>query len=173
MRFVTCFVILVFLLALQTTLKTTFPIMTFCYDLAIPLIIFLILLRSRLETWLSILAAGIGVNMISGAPLGVYMITYIWLFMLFKNVKAYFHTPDSSLFIILVIIGVVVEQLIFGVFYMIQAPIANLSPHAIYWVLIQVLLAGVTSPVIFIILLKIFDVSDKLTFKADQNALKT
>jgi hypothetical protein len=172
MRFITCFTILIFLVACQTALKKTFPILTISFDLLIPLIVFLILLRSKVETWLSIIAAGIGVNMLSGAPMGVYLITYIWLFMLFKNVKSYFHTPDSFLFIILVIIGVLVEQLIFGVFYMIQSPTRILSLHALYMTLLQIVLAGITSPVIFIILRKVFDVSDKLTLQDDQGALK-
>jgi len=165
MRFITCFTILIFLMAFQTALKTTFPIVTTCYDLLIPLIVFLILSRSRVETWLTVIVAGIGVNMLSGAPLGVYLITYIWMFMLFKNVKTYFHTPDSSLFITLVIISVIFEQLIFGVFYMIQAPAEKFFSHALYVTCLQVLLAGITSPVAFFILNKLFDVSDKLVFQ--------
>jgi hypothetical protein len=168
MRFITCFAILIFLVACQTALKAFFPKLIFCFDLLVPFIVFLILLRSRIETWLAIIAGGIGVNVLSGAPLGIYLITYIWLFMLFKNVKAYFHTPDSSLFFILVIIGVFVEQFIFGVFYLIQAPAWHLSPHAFSVAVTQVFLAGVISPVIFVVFKKIFSVSDKLSFNYDQ-----
>lgn len=172
MRFITCFTIIVFLVAFQTALIMTFPILTISFDLLIPLIVFLILLRSKVETWLSIIAAGIGVNTLSGVPMGVYLITYIWLFMLFKNVKTYFHTPDSFLFVILVSIGVLVEQLIFGAFYMIQSPAPALSLHAISMAVLQIILAGVTSPFLFVVLKKIFDVSDKLTFQNDQSVLK-
>jgi cell shape-determining protein MreD len=129
------------------------------------LIVFLILLRSRVETWLTMIVASLGVNMLSGAPLGGYLITYIWMFMLFKNVKTYFHTTDSSLFISLVIISVIFEQLVFGMFYMIQSPAEIIFSQVFSVTCLQVLLAGVTSPVVFIILNKIFDVSDKLTFQ--------
>jgi cell shape-determining protein MreD len=154
--------------AFQTAVKTSSPLMTFCYDLTIPLIVFLILMRSRLEACLCVFFAGVGVNMISGAPLGVYLITYIWLFMLFKNLKSYFHTPDSLLFVVLVVIGVMVEQLIFGMFYMIQAPIKALSLHAVYQVLLQIVIAGISGPFFFILFFKIFHVSDTLTFQAEQ-----
>ncbi len=133
MRFITCFTILVFLVACQTALKKTFPILTISF---------------------------------------VYLITYVWLFMLFKNVKTYFHTPDSFLFVILVSIGVLVEQMIFGAFYMIQSPAQGISLHAISVTVLQIILAGVTSPFLFIVLKKIFDVSDKLTFQNDQGVLK-
>ncbi len=172
MRFITCFTIFVFLVACQTALKKTFPILNISFDLLIPCIVFLILLRSKVETWLSIIAAGIGVNTLSGAPMGVYLITYIWLFMLFKNVKTYFHSPDSFLFVILVSTGVMVEHLIFGAFYMIQSPAQGISLHAISVTVLQIVLAGVTSPFLFVFLKKIFDVSDKLTFQNDQGVLK-
>jgi hypothetical protein len=168
MRFITCFAILIYLVACQTALKSFFPKLTFCFDLLIPFIIFLILLRSKVEIWLSIIAAGIGVNVMSGAPLGVYLITYIWLFMLFKSVKVYFHSPDSSLFFILVIIGVFVQQLIFGLFYLIQKSAGGVSPYAFYVAFMQIFLAGAISPVLFIIFKKIFDVSDKLSFQKDR-----
>jgi hypothetical protein len=67
-----------------------------------------------------------------------------------------------------VIIGVLVEQLIFGVFYLIQSPEGNISSKVFYVTLIQVFLAGVISPVIFVIFKKIFDVSDKLSFQDDK-----
>jgi hypothetical protein len=97
------------------------------------------------------------------------LITYIWLFMLFKNVKTYFHTPDSFLFVILVIIGVVVEQLIFGLFYMHHSTSWTLFLHALYIASLQIIFAGITSPVVFMILKKIFDVSDKLSFQDFQS----
>jgi hypothetical protein len=164
MRFITCFTVTIFLLGLQTALTAKFSMLRVCFDLLIPFIVFLILMRPRIEIWLVIVAAGIGVNMMSGAPIGAYLITYIWLFILFKNVKSFFHTPDLSLFIILVMIGVVLEQIIFYFFHMLHSPEKSVYLNVFYLSLMQIFLVGALSPVFFSVFKKIFYVADKLTF---------
>lgn len=163
MRFITCLTIVILLISIQTTLIKAFPVFTASFDLLIPFVVFLILFRSRLEIWLVIFVAGIAVNMVSGAPIGIYLITYAWLFMLFKNVKMYFHTPDSSLFVILVTIGVMIEQLIFIAFHFIQKSSLIFSMHPFQTIFTQILVVCFSSPFILMIFGKIFYVSDRFS----------
>lgn len=118
---------------------------------------FLTLFRSRMETYIVIIGGGILMNMLSGAPLGVYIIAYIWIFLLLKNITVYLHLHGSLLFTLFVIIGVMIEQLIFGLFYIIQTSSMNLSLYDLRIIFLQVLIAGVTSPTFFIIFKKIFN----------------
>ncbi len=163
MRFIICLAIAIFLISLQTALIIEFLLLPASFDFLISFIVFLILFRSWSETWLVIILGGLAVNTLSGAPMGVYMITYILLFIFFKNVKAYFHTLDSFLFIILVMIGVMVEQVIFGAFIFIQESYMFFSMSTLRTFFSPIFMAGVLSPLILMLFNKIFYLFDRLS----------
>ncbi len=167
MRLVSCFTLLVFFAAFQTALRTASPRDVFCFDGMIALIVYMILMRSRLETWFTAIVAGIGVNMLSGAPMGVYLISYIWMIVLFRNIKSYFHTSVFWLFVALVVIGIVIEQVIFGAFFVFYSGIFRMSWNAVYLTWMQIFWAAVLSPVIFLMIRKVFEATDQLRFRTD------
>jgi len=161
MRIITCLLIAIFFISVQTTLIKAFIGLTASFDLLIPFIIFLILFGSQLEIWLVILFGGVAVNMVSGAPIGIYLIIYVWIYVLFKNIKIYFQTPDSLLFVTLVIMSIMIEQLIFIVFsfFYKSSLIFSLRPFQIIFV--QILLAFLFSPFLLTFFHKVFSILEQ------------
>ena len=89
--------------------------------------------------------------MLSGAPLGIYMFVYAWILLLFTKAKLYLHLRDPVLFQMIVIIGILIENIIFGLFFAFQAMSLNLSLYACQIVLIQLVWVFLTIPFIFIV----------------------
>lgn len=151
-----CFLAGVILIGVQTSLVAALPAWLPFYNLLIPYVIFLSLFRRASEALPQILWVGLVMDMISGAPSTVYLMVFIILFVLFRNIKIYFQLVDSFLFVILIAVGVVIEHLVFGVVSILQNLSVAPSLFAAYVVFIHFMWAVITGPLLFAIFSRTF-----------------
>lgn len=139
----------IILIGVQTSLVAVLPPWLPFYNLLIPYVIFLTLFRPVFETLPQIIMASFFMDMISGAPLAAYTITFIVLFVLFRNIKTYFQLLDSYLFVILIAVGVVIEHAVFGIALLFENFSAEPSLFSAYVIFIHCIWAIITGPLLF------------------------
>ena len=101
------------LIIFQTTIIPHIPLFNNFYDLLIPFIIYLGLFRPTREGILFILALGFLMDNLSGGPFGLYVTTYLWLFIVVKLLIKYLHARNNILLLFIVAGGVLMENVIF------------------------------------------------------------
>ncbi len=150
------------LIVLQTTiLPNSFGSLRF-YDLIIPVAIYFSLYRPFREGFPVLLLAALAMDMISGAPAGIYLTTYIWLFLAFRQTWRFFDVKHSYFYPVLVVIGVLFQLLIFWVVISIHAGHVVFTEYGIRLVFFQVFLVVITAPFIFPFLQMFFGAADRL-----------
>lgn len=152
MRFAGSIVFFVLLICLQTTIFYNVSDMLCLYDLLIPPVVYLTLFRPYKAELVTIIIAGIIMDLLSEAPMGFYLITYTAILLVFQKSKKYFHVRNMGLFLIVSVIGILTEYCLFNVFTTIQAMTMDVSSHVIQTVLFQVMWAFPTVPFIYLIL---------------------
>ncbi|RJP94062.1 MAG: rod shape-determining protein MreD [Desulfobacteraceae bacterium] len=165
MQFSGCVIVFVLLICLQTTLLSNFSGLFSLYDLLIPAVVYLTLFRPSKAECSAIIVAGLVMDLLSEAPMGSYLITYIVIFLVFQNSKKYFHFRNLGLFQIVSIIGIFMEHCVFGVFKLMKTMTVDISFYALQIVLTQTAWAVVTIPFIYIILNSGFKGFDHLIIK--------
>ncbi|MFC1858461.1 hypothetical protein ACFL9U_10635 [Thermodesulfobacteriota bacterium] len=103
------------LIILQAAVLPHFSSLSGFYDLLLTLIIYLGLSRSVRDSVPVIFFAGFVMDNLSGGPFGVYLTTYFWMFATIKWLIKYFQAHNRALWLLIVAIGVLVENLIFFV----------------------------------------------------------
>lgn len=151
-----CFATGIILIGIQTSLVAVLPTYLPFYNLLIPYVIFLSLFRPAFEALTQILWVGLIMDMISGAPQVVYVIIFMVLFILFRNIKTYFQLLDTYLFVILIAVGVGIEHLVFGMVSLIQDFSLKPSLFSVYVVLIHFLWTIITGPLLFALFSRAF-----------------
>lgn len=149
-----CFYICVFVffVILQTVIMPCFGLFDSFYDLLVPFVIYLGLFRSVRESVPVIIAIGFVMDNISGAPLGLYLTAYLWLFAGVRWIVYVLHVGDKILLPFVVAAGVLLENAIFmGVIGMLE-PGARFSSSAFTTVMVQVLWAAGTGPIFLILI---------------------
>ena len=101
------------LIIFQTTIIPHIPLFNNFYDLLIPFIIYLGLFRPTREGILFILVLGFLMDNLSGGPFGLYVTTYLWLFIVVKLLIKYLHARNNILLLFIVAGGVLMENVIF------------------------------------------------------------
>ncbi|MDP2646778.1 MAG: hypothetical protein Q8P24_17705 [Desulfobacterales bacterium] len=140
------------LVIIQTTILPFSPFGNKFYDLLSPLVIFFGLFRPVREGIPVVLVTGFIMDGLSGGPAGLYATTYFWLLIAVKFIIQYLHENNRILWPIVVILGVLIENL------MIYAIVSLVSPHYqfnmsdIKAVSIQLVWAGLTGPMILMFL---------------------
>ncbi|MBA3019122.1 MAG: hypothetical protein KKD12_05275 [Proteobacteria bacterium] len=81
---------------------------------------------------------------LSGAPFGLYVTTYFWLFIIVKLVIRYLHARNNILLLFIVAAGVLMENIIFIASVSIQGPDLQFSAITIRTVIFQILWAVCT-----------------------------
>lgn len=149
-----CFYMCIFVLfvILQTVIMPCFSLFDSFYDLLVPFVIYLGLFRSVRESVPVIIAIGFVMDNISGAPLGLYLTAYLWLFAGVRWIVYVLHVGDKVLLPFVVAAGVLLENAIFmGVVGMLE-PGARFSSSAFTTVMVQVLWAAGTGPIFLILI---------------------
>lgn len=146
----------IILIGVQTSLVAVLPPWLSFYNLLIPYVIFLSLFRPTPETLLQILWVGVLMDMLSVAPRLIYVIIFIGLFLLFRNIRTYFQLLDSYLFVILIAVGIALEHLVFGMVSLVRGFPAEPSLFTLYVVLIHFLWAAVTGPLMLGMFRRVF-----------------
>lgn len=155
---------------LQTTIVPDLFEFLGLYDLLIPLSIYFSLYRAFHEGLPTLIVAALMMDMLSGAPAGIYLITYVWLFLAFRQTWRFLDLNHSYLFPLIVTIGVLFQQFIFWITLSIQSGQFVFSPAAMKVVFFQNLWAIVSAPIIFILLRLVFKVTDQaFEIKAYEN----
>jgi len=101
-------------------------------------------------------------DLLSGGMIGIYLSVYILILISFRNATVYFHFKNSSLFQMVIILSVVVENMIFCLVSFLQTFTFNFSLYSGRVILIQLFSALVSSPIIYFMLDFAFYEIDKL-----------
>lgn len=141
-----CFYICVCLclVVFQTTIIPHISLLNNFYDLLIPFIIYLGLFRPAREGILFILALGFLMDNLSGGPFGLYLTTYVWLFIVVKSVIQYLHARNNILLLFIVAAGVLMENIIFIASISFFGPDSHFFAITIRTVIFQIIWAGCT-----------------------------
>lgn len=101
------------LILIQTTVVRYFQIFRGCYDLFIVVVVFLGLYRNFRESIPVILLSGLLMDSLYNGPFGLYMTTYLWLYICIRWSSVYFNVRSSLFLTFAVAAGVLFENLIF------------------------------------------------------------
>jgi rod shape-determining protein MreD len=147
-----CFYIIIclFFIVLQTSIIPYLPFSGIFYDILVPFVIHTGLRPIR-ESLPVVLLGGIAMDQLSGTPFGLYLFTYIWLFILVKWLATFLDVNNIFLMPVIVGAGVLLENLIFSGTVAFLIPDAKFSITSANRVLIQFLSAFATG--VFIVLL--------------------
>jgi hypothetical protein len=140
------------LVLIKTTLIPGLPLFEKFYDLLIPIIIYLSFFRSKLEGIPIVVFFGLIMDSLCGGPMGLYLVTYIWLYMGMRWIAQFLHTGSFVLLTIAVAIGVVFEIAILLGYMTFLAPSASIPVDSIKTVVLQIMWALTTGPLILAII---------------------
>lgn len=140
------------LVILQTTVMPYLSMLDRFYDLLIPFIVYLSLSRPVREGLLFVCFLGFIMDNLSGSPFGLYLTSYLWLFIGVKAITQLLQV-GKRVFIITFIVaaGVLAENLIFLGSFAIFSPEQQLADDAVKIVAVQILWALLTGSVFLII----------------------
>ncbi len=134
------------LVVLETTILADTVIFGGVYDLLVPFVAYLGLYRSSKESLPVIGCVGFVMDSLSGAPFGLYLTVYFWIFAGIKWGMRYLQIRTSALVMFVVPMAVFMELILFMSVLLMQAPagvsVALLSKR--HWG--QLLLALLTGP---------------------------
>ena len=140
------------LVIVKTTLIPALPMFNKFYDLLIPIIIYLSLFRPLREGIPIILFFGVIMDSLCGGPAGLYLATYIWLYAGMRWLSQFLHTGSILLAVIAVAVGVTFECMILVGYMFVLSPDAIMPTDAAKTVLLQIIWALITGPVILFII---------------------
>lgn len=129
------------LLVFQTTIMPYFRLFDSFYDMFFPFVIYLGLFRSTRESIPVIITLGYVMDNLSGAPFGVYLTTYLWLFAGLRWITTVLHVGDNVLLPFVVAAGALLENLIFMGVSAMYEPGSRFSSAVVSTVAVQVLWA--------------------------------
>jgi len=135
------------LVLFQTTVMPYFHLFDSFYDLLSPFVIYLSLFQSLRQSIPVILFFGFLMDSLSGGPFGLYLTTYIWLFIGVKWIITFLHVGNSLLLPFIVAAGVLLQNCIFIGTIAIFEPGTQFLSAALSTVMLQVLWAIFTGPI--------------------------
>ncbi len=141
-----------FLVVIKTTLIPGIPFLEKFYDLLIPIIIYLSLFRPLREGLPIVLFFGLIMDSLCGGPMGLYFTTYIWLFVGMRWLGQFLQAGNLVLFATAVAGGVAFEIIILLCYMLLLAPAAIIPADTTKTVMLQLVWAFITSPLIMLII---------------------
>jgi rod shape-determining protein MreD len=137
------------ILLLQTTLLPNVDLFNNCYDLLIVQIVFLGLYRPVRESVIIIGLLGIAVDSLTGGPYGVYLTTYIWLFLSVRWALVYLRLSDTIILPFVVAYGVLLENLLHFIGAISMNPSsATIAQMSVRPIVMELLWAIFTGPIL-------------------------
>jgi cell shape-determining protein MreD len=131
------------LLVIKTSLTPGLLFFGKFYDLLIPIVIYLSLFRALREGIPIVLFFGLIMDSLCGAPMGLYIATYVWLYVAMRYLRQVLHAGNIVLFAVAVAGGVAFESVILLVYMLVLAhdtivwaDAANITTRHIAWALI-------------------------------------
>ena len=139
--------ICLFLVIFQTTVMPYFSLFDRFYDLLSPFVIYLSIFRSTRESIPVILFFGFVMDNLSGGPFGLYLTSYLWLFIGVRWIITFLHVGDSVLLPFVVAAGILIQNCIFIATITMFEPGSWFSSATINTVVVQVIWAIFTGPI--------------------------
>lgn len=120
------------------------------YDFLVPLAVYLSLYKPLSHGLPVLIAAGLIMDMLSAAPIGIYVTSYLWVFLAFRRVARWVGIKDHLLFSMLAVIGVLFENLIFAIAVIPANPQGFFTLQSLQIILIQVFWTVITAPFLWL-----------------------
>ncbi|MBF0232380.1 MAG: rod shape-determining protein MreD [Desulfamplus sp.] len=98
------------LIVIQTSLLPSISLFYHCFDLLLIVVLFFSLMFSHTSMIVSVIFIGFCMDSISGAPLGIYTISYIWIFILVQFLKRFVHRGNFIFLPCISAISVIMEN---------------------------------------------------------------
>ena len=140
------------LVIVKTALIPGAPLLEKFYDLLIPIVIYLSLFRPLREGIPIVLFFGFIMDSLCGGPAGLYLATYFWLYAGMRWACQVVHTGSLVLMALAVAIGVAFESVVLMVYMLLLAPSAIIPVDAAKTVVLQIIWALITGPLILLII---------------------
>jgi len=106
-------VVSVCLIVFQTIIGPGIQMFDGIYDLMIPFVVYFSLFRPARQTLLAVLVLGFVMDNLSGGPFGLYLSTYLWLFICIRGMVVYLRVSNTVLLPAVIVGSVLVENIIF------------------------------------------------------------
>ena len=116
------------LVVLETTIIADIAIFDDVYDLLVTFVAYLGLYRSTKESIPVIVCLGFVMDNLSGAPFGLYLTAYLWIFAGIRWGMRYLQVRTSALVMFVVPIAVFIEQTLFAAVLFMQTPSGISAP---------------------------------------------
>jgi hypothetical protein len=100
----------------QTSVVPQLPLMSNCYDLMLPYIIYQAIFRRPRESVVLVVGAGGVMGLLSGAPAGLYGIVYLWVMVGGWWGGRFFHMGNYFLVPFVVALAVLLENAFFALY---------------------------------------------------------
>lgn len=101
------------MILLQTTLLPRWPLFDRCFDLLVPLIVYLGLYRPLREGLPAVILLGFVQDAITGGAFGLYLTGYFWIFLSVVWVITFLRVTNTLLILLVVPASVALQNLIF------------------------------------------------------------
>lgn len=144
------------LFVFQTTVLPYLPFSSNFYDLLAPFIVYLGSYRSIRESLPIALFLGFIVDSFSGGFFGVYITAYAWLTVSIRWLSTLIHLDSYILLPLVVVIGILLENLILFFAIMIANPAFQFSTSILGVITAQIFWVICTGPFLLIFFTKIF-----------------
>ena len=97
----------------QTIVRPAVPFLSGIYNPLIPFVVYLAIFRPAREAIPVTLCLGVVMDALSAGPFGLYLTTYLWLFVGIKWMVGYLRVSNTLLLPLVVVAGVLIENLVF------------------------------------------------------------
>jgi len=162
----------IFIIVLQTGAAVYFPFDAKPCDLMIPFAVYLTLYRRSDEGLPVLITAGAFMDALSNGPVGVYFITYIWIFLVFKRMTRWVHIHYAALFFFISCLGLLFENAVFWVAALFISHARPLPENGPAILSVQLVWLICTLPFLFILLKRYFRAVDNITSGSRFKSLK-
>ena len=148
-------IICLILLLAQTVIMPDIPGLKVFYDLELIFVFYLSLYRPIRESLPLVLTLGFVMDNLSGAPFGLYLTTYFWLFFGVKWVTYFLRVRNIVLLPLLISSGILLKNAIFLTTLAIEVNWAEFHLDILKMVGYQLLWAVITGPILLALLSRI------------------
>lgn len=136
------------LILLQSLVINLFLPPGLIYDLLIPLVVYLSLVDANGKTLLLIMFLGFVMEGITGGAMGIYMLTYFWIFAGAQLAVHFFQKDSAVLMIVAVIMGLCLEYGIILAVTFLSGADMKMTADLTGKMFGRLMLAGLTSPLL-------------------------
>lgn len=144
------------LILFQTSVCWVFSFHPLCYDLLLPLIMFAGIYRPAYEGVLLVPVLGFFMDQLSGAPFGLYLTTYFWLYLAVILAKRLVHVKNLLFLMIVSLAAVGLENTLAFLSTVCRGPGYRSCESIITSVGIQAVVAAATAPLLVLGIRRLF-----------------